>query len=329
MQAMAEHILDWRKEIDRLSAQNRRQRDPFIEQQLTDLRIRAQASERPAAQGAMVPKHSLFPDCSDGAIPEIDVSELTLERLSSGVRHHGALIVRGLFTQARADQFRAAIDAALGSQDDEPKHSQDPWFNPPESLLNHKYCKGRDFVQQTGGMWAPDSPRILFELLEEYERLGLRPMLDEYFGEPAWLSVKKWVLRRVAPLAQASDWHQDGAFMGAEVSSMNLWVACTECGGDTDSPGMDIIPKRLEHIVTTGTDDASFEWSVGSQQVLRQFADTPAVKPHFAAGDAIFFDHFNLHRTSYSADYQRTRYAIECWFLGRSHYPERQVPLYW
>ena len=33
---------------------------------------------------------------------------------------------------------------------------------------------GRDWVAGGGGLWAADSPRLLFEMLDAFERAGLR-----------------------------------------------------------------------------------------------------------------------------------------------------------
>jgi len=66
---------------------------------------------------------------------------------------------------------------------------------------------------------------------------------------------------------------------------------------------------------------------VSPQLVQEQFKATPPVRPLFEPGDAIFFDHFNLHRTAYGANITQKRYAIECWFFARSAYPEEQIPL--
>ena len=74
------------------------------------------------------------------------------------------------------------------------------------------------------------------------------------------LSANKCTLRRV-PLTSNTDWHQDGAFLGRGIRALNVWVALTHCG--VDAPGMDLLPRRLDHIVETGTGGAIFDWAVG------------------------------------------------------------------
>lgn len=269
--------------------------------------------------------------CALDQIPEIEANAVSVDTIGNGIHHHGAVIVRNFFSTELAASYREQMDAAFIEQDqyDEAPEKRRDWFNPPEELLNHPFCQSRGMVRNTGSMWALNSPRLMFNLLQEYDRLGLKEICHSYFGETPMLSVKKWVLRKIRPLGQPSDWHQDGAFMGADVKSINLWVALSECGGTTDTPGLDIKPGRINRIVDTGTDGAAFQWSVGEQAADEAFASAHTVTPHFNEGDAIFFDHFNLHRTAFDTDHQSTRYAIECWFLGLSNYPERQIPLVW
>ncbi len=202
-----------------------------------------------------------------------------------------------------------------------------PWYAPPKSLKDHPVGTGRQFVVKAGGIWAADSPRVMQQVFDLYEELSLHSILQEYLGEPPCVSVRKWVLRRVGKLAGESDWHQDGSFMGAYVRSCNLWIALSHCGGDLDTPGIELVPRRFNEIVATGTDGARFDWTVSIDFVREQYPDTPPVTPEFNPGDAIFFDHFNLHRTSWSPTMKHDRYAIECWFFGPSNFPEKQIPM--
>ena len=38
--------------------------------------------------------------------------------------------------------------------------------------------------------------------------------------------------------------------MGTDIRSVNLWMALSHCGDE--APGLDIVPRRLDHIVETG-----------------------------------------------------------------------------
>src|SRR5690606_40264238 len=158
------------------------------------------------------------------------------------------------------------------------------------------------------------SPLLMFEVVELFHEVGLDHVLTEYLGERPAMSVKKGTLRRV-PVDSGSDWHQDGAFLGEGIRTMNVWLTLTHCG-DT-APGLDIVARRLPDIVETGTEGAVFDWSVG-QPVVDRVAQGAIVRPIFEPGDAVLFDERNLHRTAVSEGMVDPRYAIETWFLAPS-----------
>jgi ectoine hydroxylase-related dioxygenase (phytanoyl-CoA dioxygenase family) len=185
---------------------------------------------------------------------------------------------------------------------------------------------GRNWVAGSGGVLAADSPRLLFRLFETYEEVGLRQVIAGYLGERPVLSANKCTLRRV-PLTASTDWHQDGAFLGRGIRVLNVWIALTDCG--VDAPGLDLLPRRFDRIVETGTGGAYFDWAVGPAVVERLAVDGPVVRPEFRAGDAVLFDEMYLHRTAIDATMTRPRYAIESWFFAPTSYPPGQVPLVW
>ena len=94
------------------------------------------------------------------------------------------------------------------------------------------------------------------------------------------ISVQKCTLRRVDPDA-GRGWHQDGAFMG-DVRALNVWLSLSRCGDE--APGMDIVPRRLDHIVPTGTEGAIFEWSVSPQVAEEAAGDVGRPAPDLRAG---------------------------------------------
>ena len=185
---------------------------------------------------------------------------------------------------------------------------------------------GRTFVNKGSGTWLADSPRLLFDLIETFEAAGMRSTVTGYLGERPAISVNKATLRRAAPTVSTEWWHQDGAFLGEGIRALNVWLALTDCG--RDAPGMDVVARRLNGVVESGTEDADFEWSVGRRLVDR-VSEGRISRPVFRAGDALLFDHLCLHKTAASEDMTKTRYATETWFFAPSAYPDpqRQVPL--
>jgi hypothetical protein len=136
--------------------------------------------------------------------------------------------------------------------------------------------------------------------------------------------MNKTTLRRV-PLDTSTDWHQDGAFLGDGIRTVDVWLSLSSCG--VDAPGLDIVPRRLDHLVETGTGDAKFSWSIAAAEVERAAGATPVCRPSFEPGDALLFDDLFLHRTACDATMTRERYAIETWFFAPSSYPSAQIPL--
>jgi ectoine hydroxylase-related dioxygenase (phytanoyl-CoA dioxygenase family) len=167
---------------------------------------------------------------------------------------------------------------------------------------------------------------MLNELFGFFGRAGLKPVLTDYLGERPVLSANKCTLRRV-PTDTNTDWHQDGAFLGDGIRAVNVWVALSDCG--VEAPGLDLVPRRFDRVLETGTGGAFFDWAVGPDVVAVAAQEAPVVRPRFSAGDALIFDELFLHRTAVDAAMTRSRYAIESWFFAPSSYPDGQVPIVW
>jgi hypothetical protein len=317
--ALAEEILgrgDAVGAIALLTDANRRRRDHRLERRLVDLRFDA---FRDADWSAPPPIATTAADLFPGAdIPEIAGADLDVERVRSALLNHGSLIVRGLVGPERIAQLTDDIDRALDGYDawfaGKGLATAAPWFVP----FAHEPKKvERKFRRDVGGVLAVDSPPALFDLIETFDDAGVRRVVTEFFSEPPALLAKKWTLRKVPHDTGESGWHQDGSFMGGDIRSLNVWLALSHCGDD--APGLDVVARRLDGIVQTGTDGAWLDWTVGPGMV-EQVAPGAVVRPIFEAGDALIFDHMNLHRTAVDPGMVHDRYAIEAWFLAPSTY---------
>ncbi|MEM9761015.1 MAG: hypothetical protein AAF968_00655 [Pseudomonadota bacterium] len=310
---------------------------------LRDLRVKAGAELAGLPDTAWTAERPVPPDLfpeSHGSIPEVDLRALSIETLQSAMHHHGALIVRNMLGPRAAHAYRQDIDrvieaaAAYYALIDEKQPDTRPTavkadylpFSDNAGMLERLHHR---FVGKSGAIETLLSPSFSMQLFDEFERLGLRAMLQAYFGDEACVSFNKCVLRRTEPLTYPADWHQDGAFMTKGIQSLNLWIALSECGRGTDSPGMDLVPRRLNEVVKTGENGAIFKWSVSSATVAEEFPDLAPTQPYFGAGDAIFFDHFNLHCTSSGEAFTETRYAIENWFFAKGRAATNQYPVFW
>ncbi|HTK17578.1 MAG TPA: phytanoyl-CoA dioxygenase family protein [Acidimicrobiia bacterium] len=303
--------------IELLTEANRRARDVRIEEQLLELRYQAYAKGPRPSEPPFQPE--AVTDMFPGAIvPEIDAALLTVDAVRSAILCHGSLIVRGLLQPDRVRSLVDDIDAVFDGYDrfrERGKVDEDPeWFKP---FKYEPKLKERHFRRQAGGVLAVDSPRALFNVIEAFDESAVGNVVREYFDEPPALLAKKWTLRRTPHDAGPSDWHQDGAFMGQGIRSLDVWVALSHCG-DT-APGIDIVGRRLDEIVERGTEGAWLEWTVGPG-VVERVARGNVVRPVFEAGDAVLFDHMNLHRTATDPSFTHDRYAIEAWFFAPSTY---------
>lgn len=323
--------------IELLTIANRVRRDSEIECQLVKLRAEARRHLDFSRESAPWPPvvDDLFPNAVGP--PEISRDELTPDTLRSGILHHGCLLVRGLVGEKRVHQLIEDIDRAFAAHDahiDGTQGSTAPWYVPfePGDLFPDGFPQ-RQFVRDAGGVLAADSPPTLFDIIETFEDVGIGELITAYLGEPPMLLAGKWTLRRVSPSErprtdwdpeEGPDWHQDGAFMGADVRSVDVWLSLSHCG--LDAPGLDIVARRFDGIVATGTDGAHFDWSAGHAMV-EAVARGAIVRPIFSPGDALLFDHLLLHRTAIEPTMTKDRYAIEAWFAAPSAYPDDQVPI--
>jgi hypothetical protein len=130
-------------------------------------------------------------------------------------------------------------------------------------------------------------------------------------------------LRKVEPSTLGA-WHQDGAFMG-DVRSVNLWLSLSHCGDV--APGLDIVPRRLDHLVPTGTEGAFLKDQVSPAMAEAAAEGMPIVRPVFEPGDAVLFDELCLHQTGADPSMPSTRFAVECWFFGGSAFPGVYAPI--
>ena len=311
------------EEIDSLGRANRERPDGERERRIQRLRHLAgvqlveRASSRPQQPG---PDHDRLPE-RDSGLPEIAPGELDAGLLRAGILRDGCLLVRGLVDPDEAARLVAEIDRAFAARDaqvagqpvDRAYYAE---LEPePPFVINDR--------EWTGSVWVPDSPRVMFEVLDVFDRTGLRQVIADYLGERPALSVNKCTLRRVSP-DTGSAWHQDGAFLG-DVRAMNVWLALSHCGDV--APGLDIIPRRFDHFVPTGTEGAWFDWSVAPDVAEEAAGGSEILRPIFEPGDVLLFDHMFLHATGVSPGMTSDRYAVESWFFGPSAFPGDYVPI--
>jgi hypothetical protein len=325
------------KRIDELTASNRRSPDPAVERELLRLRHRAFAQLKTGGSaGTASPNGRAELEIVDG-IPVIDGNHAGAGMVRAAIERHGSVRIRGLLPAEEVERLKRGIDATFdasgaygeakerGDLDGFERSGAAAYFHPFKPLPGYTLGGGRNWNRNDTSIWAADSPRVMFELVEAFDRHGISRLTEDYLGERPAISMNKTMLRRVPPSGGGADWHQDGAFLGDDIRSLNVWLALTPCG--RDAPGMDVVGRRLEEIVPTGGEGANFNWSVAPEEAERAAGEAGVVRPEFEAGDALLFDHLMLHRTASEPTMTKPRYAIETWFFAPSAYPAKQVPL--
>lgn len=260
-----------------------------------------------------------FPDVV-GTPPEIDGSELNGEVLGATVAHHGSLLVRNLFDERQVEQAKAAIDQIQRHRSaEELQPGFRRWFRPWKLT---KKIDGvlRDRVWEQGGTWLADSPATAEIVLRELRASGALGAITDHFGERPLFSLQKSTLRRSAPEYRYAAWHQDGSFLGDGARAMNVWVALTPCGGDRPTPGLEVVPRRLDDILPR--DGGIVPSAISDETVLDAAGSTPPVCPLFEPGDALLFDERMAHRSHLTEGMTEFRYAIECWFFAPANFTE-------
>lgn len=323
------------EEIEQLTAANRDAADAETERRLVRLRNEAfgkLSRPRPTSSPeslAEVPDSYASYDVVDG-IPEVAAAELSGELIRSAFLRAGCLLVRGLMPADRVPGLTAGIDTAMEQRDAHaggaPAEDTTPWFEPFDPSPSYT-TEGADWNRikaGSGAVWVCDSPRMMFQLLEAFERAGIPRIATDYLGERPTFSMNKTVLRRT-PADAIGAWHQDGAFLGEGIRTLNVWLALSDCG--ERAPSLEIVPRRFDTVVETGGDGAAFPWSVSNRLAEELLEGRTPPRPVFRPGDAMLFDHLCLHRTGSAPGMNQVRYATETWCFATSAFPGELVPL--
>ncbi len=298
--------------------------DPQLDQALVILRHAAFAEldRRPGRDAWPATFADPFP--ADQGIPVAALGDLTADLLGGALTHHGCLRVDGVLTAEEAERFRGHIDDAFAARElaEERGSARDvgPAFVPFEVGQARAQGFGAD-----GFVRTVDSPAALRELAATFARTGITAAVTDYLGERPSMIANKWVLRRSPTGKIGTDYHQDGAFLGEGIRTVDCWISLSHCGPGTGRPAIDLVARRFPGIIPSPA-DAAFPWSLTEQAVHDAAGGAPVLSPVFAPGDAIFFDELLPHRTTVGLDLT-TRYAIESWFVAPSSYPARHEPV--
>jgi hypothetical protein len=314
------------EDVESTTRANREHRDLGTDRRIIRLRHLAgiQLIERaPADPDFATPDTSALPN-GPGPV-EIGPAELTPEILRAAILRDGCLLVRGLVERDEALRLAGDIDqafearAALAAGESAPEGYYEE-FEPDPSF--HQLIK-RDWIEAGGGVLAADSPTVLIDTLDALDRVDFPSVVHGYLGERGAISAQKTTLRKADPSVPGA-WHQDGKFLG-DVHALNLWLSLSRCGDE--APGLDIVPRRLDHIVAAGTEGMALDYLVSDETVKEAAGDVDVLRPIFEPGDALLFDDLFLHQTGSDPEMPKPRYALESWFFGPSAFPNDYSPV--
>lgn len=305
-------------EIEALSRKNRSNLDSDVERELLRLRhegfLALGAGARPEVRvpTASAPKVAIDPTVGLAVAHSLPGAEV----VRSTILEHGSLVVRGLLGPTGVSRLQGAVEMTLEARGralsgSEPKNSS-PWYAEFARLSDNG---ARAFTESSGAL-AVDSPRGVFQLLETFREAGVDRLAAEYLGGPPILSAEKSVFRRVAPSTYAT-WHQDGAFLGENIRTLDVWIALSHCG--KTAPSLEILPRRVSRVLPTG---AFFSWDLDEKEIEKAFPGYTTVLAEFEPGDAILFDQLCVHRSGHAPGMTEPRLAIECWLFAANSVPQ-------
>ncbi len=260
---------------------------------------------------------------TDG-IPEIGPGELDGDVLGGALVHHGCLRVNNLLSRDRADRLCEIRQHALDEREQQAESgatNPGDWYVPFEPGRSKAEGFGHEsFVR------VVDVPRALDELVEAFAESGLTRAVTTYFNERPAMIANKWVLRWTSPVTEPrwGDFHQDGAFLGENIRTVDAWIALTACGPGTGATAIDLVPRRFD-VLPTG-DGTFLPWALSERTIVDLAGPNSILSPAFEPGDALLFDERLVHRTGLGPDVA-TRIAVESWFVAPSVYPDQHVPV--
>ena len=191
-------------------------------------------------------------------LPVVTLEELDVQTIRDAILTHGCLHVKGFLSEDLIAEFKAGIDETFTAcEAQEARKTAAPQnggarratngdgqrTSPPGTSRSSRWRPtrsggGRDWNKNNTGDLGGPPPRVHVELVEAFERAGSRA--DHRLPRRAAGDLDEQERRCAASADRGgAEWHQDGAFLGESIRSLNVWLALTQCG--EDAPGLEVV----------------------------------------------------------------------------------------
>ncbi|HTU14418.1 MAG TPA: hypothetical protein VMF31_04415, partial [Solirubrobacterales bacterium] len=159
--------------IDLMTSINRAERDPNVERELRRVRHLAgiELLEN-APENPVYPTPSQAPARGEQSrCPEATPDQLTPELLRASFLEAGCLLVRDVMDDDKAIQLAADIDHSFEVRKERGEGNPDPdgFYDEMQPEDPFKILE-REWVEEGGGVLAADSPKMLFDMLDTFEK---------------------------------------------------------------------------------------------------------------------------------------------------------------
>ena len=228
-----------------------------------------------------------------------DIEARSCDEAVRKVRSAGFAIWRNLLAADLCDALRANAQAVYEQSD---------------AQGHHDLIASRDY--NTAFLEAFDGPGERLRILRHLLDTPLISIFDRLVGA-------NWVISHdESPIFKSNGsqsrettptfWHQDACVN--QYPTALVWIALTPCG--EDAPGLKLVcaspDEPIELFREEHSDDAPKE-----RFIERNYGSDSVVRPTFAPGDALFFNHLTIHGTHVTAGMTRDRLSFKITGVGR------------
>jgi len=243
------------------------------------------------------------------------VQDLDLQGISSALAETGCVRINGLFGAPAMAQICSWAERAFAQLDHEIANGQLPpdfkaYFDLVPHMINHIPSGRFGHFQQ--------SPWLIYQL---FLASALPDILMAVYQGHFLYSGLHSVVRRQTPSQPRwyTGFHQDGHFLNPDWKFLHCWSPLMSCG--IDAPSLELIPAGLKAIRPSlhKTDQGQHYYDNRDldleTEILPYFPPASFCPQILAAGDALFYDSFCLHRTYVTPNMTLARYNLEMRFL--------------